>query len=242
MEDTLYTYTRMVFNQLGELGQTLLSFFIGVQSVDSVGRSNSNHQKTLLRFDPRGKSLSSSLFPSELGPGNFRQRGVAINPLPHSTRWSPSPKFFLFRRIDLPSLLSSPCTFHRKEMLRDSRSKVQRYLARVRVAPFCCHFPRYFYQEFFFSSERCTREKIIVSTTLNYTLFLNFYAHFMIEDPLFRSTIRKYEIRNEVVAMRSQRNKRGVSSLERIELNFLEVRKEERKREKNITYTLSSRK
>lgn len=64
----------------------------------------------------------------------------------------------------------------------------------------------------------------------------------MIEDPLFRSTIRKYEIRNEVVAMRSQRNKRGISSLERIELNFLEVRKEERKREKNITYTLSSRK
>lgn len=122
VEDTLYT--RMVFNQLGELGQTLLSFFIGVQSVDSVGRSNSNHQKTLLRFDPRGKSLSSSLFPSELGPGNFRQRGIAINPLPHSTRWSPSPKFFLFRRIHLPSLLSSPCTFHRKEMLRDSRSKV----------------------------------------------------------------------------------------------------------------------
>lgn len=101
MEDTLYTYTRMVFNQLGELGQTLLSFFIGVQSVDSVGRSNSNHQKTLLRFDPRGKSLSSSLFPSELGPGNFRQRGVAINPLPHSTRsiskvfpFSPNPPPF----------------------------------------------------------------------------------------------------------------------------------------------------
>lgn len=50
----------MVFN-LGETSAKVFSFFIGVRS---VGRSNSNHQKTLLRFDPRGKSLNSSLFPS----------------------------------------------------------------------------------------------------------------------------------------------------------------------------------
>lgn len=48
----------MVFNLSSA---KLFSFFIGVRS---VGRSNSNHQKTLLRFDPRGKSLNSSLFPS----------------------------------------------------------------------------------------------------------------------------------------------------------------------------------
>lgn len=82
----------MVFN----LGEPNSSLFLSEFS--QLVRSNSNHQKTLLRFDPRGKSLSSSLLPSESSSALviFGRRDKSP-----STSWSPSPKFFL------PSLPSS---------------------------------------------------------------------------------------------------------------------------------------
>lgn len=140
-EDTLYTYTRMVFN----LGEPNSSLFLSEFS--QLVRSNSNHQKTLLRFDPRGKSLSSSLLPSESSSALviFGRRDKSP-----STSWSPSPKFFL------PFL----CTFHRKEMLRDSRkfnvSSSPKFgeFERTGITWRCYHIPRYFYQEFFLSSKR----------------------------------------------------------------------------------------
>lgn len=211
---------------------SLVSFFIGVQSVDSVGRSNSNHQKTLLRFDPRGKSLSSSLFPSELGPGNFRQRGVAINPLPHEV--DSISKVFPFspNRPPFSPLLS----VHFPPKGNATRFQIESLALFSLSSSSAILLP--------FSKVFLPRILLLLGTM--HTWKNNRFHHPKLH-PLFEFLCSFHDQGssfpfNNSQIWNSQRNKRGVSLLERIELNFLEVRKEERKREKNITYTLSSRK
>ena len=132
----------MVFN----LGEPNSSLFLSEFS--QLVRSNSNHQKTLLRFDPRGKSLSSSLLPSESSSALviFGRRDKSP-----STSWSPSPKFFL------PSLLYALSIERKCYAIPDRKFNVtslSQSLDGWELQWRCYHIPRYFYQEFSFSSKR----------------------------------------------------------------------------------------
>ena len=129
-----------------KLGEPNSSLFLSEFS--QLVRSNSNHQKTLLRFDPRGKSLSSSLLPSESSSALviFGRRDKS----PSTGELESISKVFPPFSVHFPSK-GNATRFQIESLTLVLRVKVRR-ISELQWR--CYNIPRYFYQEFCFSSKQ----------------------------------------------------------------------------------------